>query len=422
MFPTYQSAYRKDHSCETILLKLCNDILWCLEKKEIFVLIGTDLSAAFDTVHHGVLLAVLENYYNVGGEAVQWFQSYLKDRKFKVIIDQVCSEIKTINFSIPQGSRGGPDLYLLYAATIQEILTENINIYAYADDHNFGDSFYPDTKQINERECILGLEKSMVDINNWMNMNRLKMNPDKTEFMYFGSCHQLKKCAIQTIHIVDAIISRANNIRFLGSWLDAMLNFESHVTKKIAIARSNLVKISRIRPYLNTKACEIVIISLVISHIDYCNSILFGISEGLLNKLQVLQNDAAKLILQKERRESSKLCLKMLHWLPVRARIEFKIVVQVLKCLKNRAPEYLTNLLEFDFKGRNLRNNGLLLKVPFVAKKHHASRAFSVCGPKLWNSLPPALRMCTDFDLFRKNLKTHLFNKYFDNSDDFVYY
>ena len=123
LFPNYQSAYRENHSCETIVLKLCSDILWAMEKKEIFVLIGTDLSAAFDTVDHSIMLNILEKYYGVCDSALQWFKSYLDNRSFKVAVNKAFSDIKKIFFSVPQGSRGGPDLFLLYSATIQNVIS-----------------------------------------------------------------------------------------------------------------------------------------------------------------------------------------------------------------------------------------------------------------------------------------------------------
>ena len=138
-----------------------------------------------------------------------------------------------------------------------------------------------------------------------MNENRLKMNPDKTEFIYFGSVKQLEKCHQNSINVVGEDIMRADCVRFLGNWLDKLLKFDTHVMKKVQLARNNLVKICRIRHFLDRKSCEIVVLALVMSHIDYCNSILYGISEKLIRKLQVVQNDAAKLILGKKRFDSS---------------------------------------------------------------------------------------------------------------------
>ena len=120
---TYQLAYKKYHSCETDLIKFMHDILWNMEKGKITTSIAIDLSAAFDTVNHYILIQTLEQSFGVYGVALNWFKEYLHDRKFKVCVDGVYSEIKTFNFSIPQVSCSGPQLYCLYSGSIRNIYT-----------------------------------------------------------------------------------------------------------------------------------------------------------------------------------------------------------------------------------------------------------------------------------------------------------
>ena len=159
LMPTYQSAYREFFSCETALLKLCDEILWAMENKEIQIVICTDLSAAFDTVDHEILLNVMSKTFGVKETCLGWFKSYLNNRQFKVAIDNVYSETKQLQFSVPQGSRGGPDLYVLYSSTVQNVITDNTGINAYADDHNFSNKFKPGSDNSNELACIADLEK-----------------------------------------------------------------------------------------------------------------------------------------------------------------------------------------------------------------------------------------------------------------------
>ena len=114
------------------------------------------------------------------------------------------------------------------------------------------------------------------------------------------------------------------------------MTFCKHIDKKCLVARNNLVKIARIRKFLSRSACESIIISLVISHLDYCNSLLYGVSDKYLRKLQIVQNDASCLILRVKRSTSATKCLKELHWLPIKPRIEFKIVTIVYKCVTDQ--------------------------------------------------------------------------------------
>ena len=102
--PDYQSAYREHYSCETVVLKVSNDILWAMEKQEVTSLVTLDLSAAFDTVDHDILLSILRNKYGIDGKALKWFNEYLRPHSFKVAVNGVYSKEHNLEVSVPQGS------------------------------------------------------------------------------------------------------------------------------------------------------------------------------------------------------------------------------------------------------------------------------------------------------------------------------
>ena len=106
----FQSTYKWDHSCETVLLKILNDLLWSMERQSVIALLLLDLSVAFDTVSHTVLLKVLEYKFGIKGVALKWFDEYLRPRKFRACVNDKYSTDKNINFSVPQGSINGPVL------------------------------------------------------------------------------------------------------------------------------------------------------------------------------------------------------------------------------------------------------------------------------------------------------------------------
>ena len=133
LIPGYQLAYRKNFSCETAIIKITNDILWSMESKRITSLTCINLSAAFDTVDHGILLIVLQNKFGISGNALSWFKSYLQPRFCKVNIHNANLEEKELCFSVPQGSCAGPVLYSAYASTLQEVVP--LDLHGYADDH-----------------------------------------------------------------------------------------------------------------------------------------------------------------------------------------------------------------------------------------------------------------------------------------------
>ena len=130
-----QSAYRARYSCETALAKLMNDILWKIEHKKITLICSLDLSAAFDTVDHSVLLEVLNKRFGMGGMVNNWFASYLSPRFCKISIQDAYSTPRELIFSVPQGSIVGPSLYTYHACTLQDVIPSDIGIHGYADDH-----------------------------------------------------------------------------------------------------------------------------------------------------------------------------------------------------------------------------------------------------------------------------------------------
>ena len=146
LLPEYQCAYWENLSCETALIKLVNNALWSMERKKVTALIAIDLSAAFDTVDHNILIPVLQTKFRVKDKALDWYKSYLNDRTCKVNIGKEYSTPRELLFSVPQGSCGRPVLYLAYYSTIREVIPDNtISLHGFADDHALDKDFDPDT-------------------------------------------------------------------------------------------------------------------------------------------------------------------------------------------------------------------------------------------------------------------------------------
>ena len=173
----------------------------------------------------------------------------------------------------------------------------------------------------------------------------------------------------------------------------------------------NLLKIKQLRKVLTQEAAHILVRGLVISHLDYCNSMSAGLPACRINLLQQVQNAAAKLVFGWSKYASATDALKHLHWLPVHLRVEYKILVQVYKRLMEAAPLYLQNLLTLLAISRRGLTSEYQLKWlvgPFTNKQTFAKCSFSVNGPLLWNALPNELRNINDIEHFKAKLKTHL--------------
>ena len=414
----HQAAYKKNHSCETSLLRLTNDALWAMEQQQATILVVTDLSAAFDTVNHNILLSVLEKRFRLRGNILNWVEAYLCPRNFKVCIGDAKSGVRQLKQSVPQGSVGGPILFNFYCSTITLAIDEGcgIELGAFADAHNLRKKFTPALPD-NEKEALQTMELSLDRIIEWMNRNCLKINPTKTELMYIASRRKINKCLENTIRVGEDRVDRSAKVKLLGVWLDEHLSFEHHIVQKCKNAMLSIYKIRNLRRYLLLKACQVLIHSLVFSHLDYCNSLLFGLLECVIFKLQRVQNIAAKLVLNLGKSDSPQLAMFRLHWLPIRYRLDFMIALLMYKCYKGEAPKYSHELLDIEQRteiSRRLRShqdNNVLYRIPFTRAKTFADRSFSVAGPRIWNGLPIDVQQSGTVDAFKTKLKTFLFRK-----------
>ena len=284
LLPRNQSAYRKGYSCETMLVKLVDCILNGMECQEISAVVACDLSATFDTVNISVLLSTFHNYYGITGDVLKWVESYLTDQSCSVMINGKKSSPKHLTLSVPQGSCSGAYFFIMYAATLFESVQE-VDLFGFADDHILINTFKAGDRQ-SEMNSIINLENALIDTKTWMDGVKLKMNPDKTEFIYFGFRTQMSKCLIKSIEVVGNEIERSGVVRYLGGFLDTHLSLRSHVTKKCAIASGNIAKIRSIHRFLTQDTCAIVIHGLVTSHMDYANGILLNVQDITIKPYQ----------------------------------------------------------------------------------------------------------------------------------------
>ena len=332
LLPDAQSAYILGYSCETILIKLADKILNGMEMKQLSMIIAMDLSAAFDAVNHKILLKTFQNHYGICDSVLDWISSYLFPRWCSVIIDNHCSDLKQLDVSVPQGLCAGAYFFIMYATTLfTEISYDgSAERFGFADNHILYDAFSADSRS-EEVETTLNLEHTLTDVKGWMNLVKLKMNTEKTEFIIFGHSKQLETCVTQQINVVGDMIDRSSCICYLGAFLDENLTLKEQVKMRLATSIRNFYKI-KIRKFLTAQATETLVLGLVISHLDYGNSLLIGCQQRTLDIYQKVQNMCAKLVLQRNKYERAKQSLITLHWLPIRARIDYKLLCIAYNC------------------------------------------------------------------------------------------
>ncbi len=164
---------------------------------------------------------------------------------------------------------------------------------------------------------------------------------------------------------------------------------------------------------LHVSDAEKLVHAFLTSRLDYCNALLGGCPASSINKLQVVQNAAARVLTRSRKYDHITPILQSLHWLPIKFCINYKILLLTYKALNGLAPAYLTSLLSCYNPSRSLRSQNSGLLVVHIAKSTKGGRAFSHLAPKLWNSLPDNIWGSDTLSLFKSRLKTHLFSQAF---------
>ena len=289
-----------------------------------------------------------------------------------------------------------------------QILPRNFR-YNIAGDSQLYVAFNP---RVCSSQIIETIEKCISSVKQWMQQNMLKLNDSKTEFIVFGSPHYTRESTPINLTVGDSTIEPSDKVRNLGAVFDKHLSMEDFVKDKIKSALFYLKNIKRIRHCLTPDCTKTLVHAFVTSRLDYANSLLYGISSNLLHKLQVVQNAAARLISCASRFDRATPLLKSLHWLPIEARIVFKILLITHKCLNNKGPAYLSELLEWYSPVRALRSTNQFLLKEHKTVSSFGDKAFVNSAPYLWNRLPLTIRCLSDTSQFKTQLKTHLFTQY----------
>ena len=409
-FNPFQSAYRKHHSTGTTLLRINDSLRNICATGHVAVLVSLDLSAAFDTLDHNILIDILNRHFNISDLALSWFRSYLSQRSQFVKMDNFSSSLTSFNSGVPQGSVLGPILFSLYTSpTCSIIVQHDLLFHQFADDITlFTGVSHPDSSP-----TLLKLSSCLSALNFWFFQSQLNINPTKSEMMFVGSSRLLEKYNLSSVVTFDGTtLPISSKLIILGVTLDSNLNFAYFISQIIQSSNFHIYAIKQVRKFLPLSTANALFISLVLSRLDYCNSLLCGQPNYLLRKLQALQNHAAKSVLQANYFNSSSDCLDRLHWLPVSQRCKFKLLWLIACTLKLEQPAYLFDFLSIRHTSQPLKSlhSGLQLHQP-VSSGLFTSCTFSHQAPRLWNSLPSNLRSSPSLMNFRKLLKTHLYHK-----------
>ena len=402
----HQSGYKKMYSTETLLVRVVNDLLIASSESKATVVLLLDLSAAFDTVDHYKLLHILKHELGITGKAWEWFKSFLTGRCQQIKVGNEASYEIIIKFGVPQGSVLGPVLFNIYIRSLYNTAhDQNFLIHGYADDHQLYKSF-----EAKEEHVVLvnDVPKCFQEINQWMKAHYLQLNPGKTEILVFGTPSVLHELTIKGVFINSETCVRLSPVaKNLGFRLDSQLSFKEQIKQLKSSCYLKLRDLAKMKSFLTTKQMNTLVQAVIISCLDYCNSLYYGCSNAVMTQLQNIQNRACRLVFGLKKKDSVQDKLKELHWLKVRERIEFKLCLLAFKAVNGIGPSYLCDIITFVNDNSRRRSS---LHIPVRSYSSHP-RAFQTVAPKLWNQLPTSISSCNEIVLFKKMLKTHLFKK-----------
>ena len=248
--------------------------------------------------------------------------------------------------------------------------------------------FFKSSSLEHKELSVATIQACVGDIDLWMTENKLKLNKDKTELVIIRSQHCLKP-QLDLLTFGSESVSSCDAAHDIGVIIDDKLNLDKHIASICKSSCFQIRNIARIRRFLSAEGTIAFVHAFITCRLDNCNSLLYGLPKHLIQRLQRVQNCAARLVLNGRRHDHITPMLKELHWLPVDQCIVFKILLFTCKALNGLAPVYLSDLLNDYTSVRDLRSSSQnLLLVPTSNLKSYGDRAFSICAPKLWNILP----------------------------------
>ena len=356
--------------------------------------------------------------FGVLGTALSWLESFIRGRTQSVAIGGRRSGWRAIRFGVPQGSVLGPLLYVLFTAEIPQIIgSSGLNAHQYADDVQA----YVHCRAAGSVDAMDRLQVVLDDLHRWMHSNRLKLNPDKTQLIWLGNRYQLQKIDHQLLSARFPGVVFQDSVIDLGVTLGGELTMSTHVGNICRSGFYHLCQLRLIRRHLTDATAATLVHAFVLTRIDYCNAVLVGTTKQQLNRLQMVLNTAARLLLRILKfGHISSAIIDTLHWLPVPDRLTFKTCCLVWNSVVGAGPLYLRELCTWSSigSGRVLRSStGSLLKVPFCRSATTQRRAFAVTRPTSWNSIPLQLRLLSNDRghalTFKKQLKFFLFPREF---------
>ena len=394
-----QYGFRKNHSTALALIHLYDKLSSAIDNRKFTIGVFIDLSKAFDTVNHEILLAKLQ-HYGVRGTPLKWFKSYLSDREQFVSYNGYSSSHKRVKCGVPQGSILGPLLFLIYINDLSNV-SKTLDFILFADDTNI---FFSHS---NLEYLSLTVNTELNNLTDWFRAIKLSVNIEKSNFMIFRPRQKRQTLDIR-ICLSNQEIHQVKESVFLGVVLDEHLTWIPHInniTRKVSKAIGIMYKTSFCLPQ---KALKTLYYALVYPYIQYCVSVWGSTYPTNLNRLTVLQKKAVRIVASKPFDAHTDPIFKDLQILKFNCIYRFHISKILFQVKNNLLPQAFTSMFSL--------NNQLHCYYTRTSKQFHIPKlrtnikkfSISYQGPKIFNSLPTDIQFSNTLSSFTRKLFTFL--------------
>lgn len=397
----YQHAYREGHSTSTALTQMTDDWLTHIDQQNMVGAVLLDFSAAFDIIDHKILLNKLK-CYGFTPSAIAWIESYLTTRTQKVLFNGCLSNAQQLQCGIPQGSSLGPLLFSIFTNDLP-LVCKNACVSMYADDS----TLYTSARTVEEINSVLNKELQLVF--NWVSENKLVLNISKTKSIVFGSKHSLRSKPQLSLVLNNVVVEQVHETKLLGVTLDCNLSWSGHTDRLVQKMGRNISVVKRCSTFLSPQLTKQVLQTLVLSHLDYCSVVWSSTMKTNLEKLQRVQNRAARLALNCTQRANIDTMYRHLSWLKVDKRLTLSLLIFIRNINTLHKPDDL-------FK--NLTLSSSLHTYP---TRHAASGNYTIPATNTnskqrtvlyramaeWNALPDHILKAQSKITFKKQIKQY---------------
>ena len=399
-----QYGFRKNHSTDLALVQIYDKITNAMANTEHVIGLFLDLSKAFDTLNHEILLNKL-NSYGIRGQTLSWFRDYLSNREQYVTFNGIDSSRLPIKCGVPQGSILGPLLFLLYVNDIVHA-SSLLSFVLFADDTNI---FYSHNK-IETPVNVFNTE--LPKVSTWFKCNKLSLNINKTHFMHFKH-HNAHAADIPINIMIDNLpLEQKQNSTFLGVIIDDNLTWNDHLRHITTSISRGIGILFKLKPFVPQTALFLLYNTMVLPYITYCNIVWASCAKTKLTPILLLQKKALRICTGSSYRENSDPLFCKLKTLKITDINSLQVAIFMFKYSNNQLPSSFQSLFTLNntihsYQTRNSQN--FHLTNPKLIIAHKSIRHY---GPDLWNNLPITTKSCTTLYSFKSTMKRILLSAY----------